>query len=188
MLEVEVIGIRQALNTLARFDKELVKELRIDLAKVAAPLSAKIKSNIPTSAPIRGFRHNGRTAWPTGPVSVRTKLNTSASRRGLAKAMAVISVTNAGVEIADMAGRRNKIKSSGSSRSYVKGNVIMDHRINRQGAYMIQALSQTGRGRASRYIYPVVEKFKSTITMEIDKTIQQAILKGNERLKQKAAA
>jgi hypothetical protein len=187
MIEVEVKGIREALNTLAKFDKELVRELRNDLAKVAGPLTVRIRSSIPAYPPIRGFKHGGRTAWPTGPVKIKTKLNTSRSRRGIQKALVVISVQNAGVEIADMAGRANKPKSSGRSRSYVKGSVIMDHRLNGQGKSMIEALSQTGRGKASRYVYSAVEKYQNTITMEIEKTIAEAIIKGNQRLQQKAA-
>jgi hypothetical protein len=187
MIEVEVKGLREALNTLARFDKELVRELRLDLAQVAGPLTTAIRSNIPTYPPIRGFKHGGRTAWPTSPVKIKTKLNTSRSRRGMQKALVVISVENAGVEIADMAGRKNKVRTSGVSRSYVKGSVIMDHRLSGQGKSMIEALSQTGRGKASRYIYSAVEKYEKTITMEIEKTIALAIIKGNQRLQQKAA-
>lgn len=187
MIEVEVRGLRETINILSRFDKELTKELRQDLAKVSAPLVTAIRSNIPSYPPIRGFKHSGRTAWPTGPVKIQTKLNTSRSRRGLEKTLVKISIINAGVEIADMAGQRNDVKTSGQSRSYAKGSVIMNHRLNSQGKYMIDALSQTGRGKASRYIYPVVEKFKDTITMEVEKTIFKFVTKGNERLKKRVA-
>lgn len=187
MIEVDVKGLRETINILSKFDKELTKELRQDLAKVSAPLVTAIRSNIPTYPPIRGFKHSGRTAWPTGPVKITTKLNTSKSRRGLEKTLVKISVINGGVEIADMAGKRNNIKTSGQTRSYHKGSVIMSHKLSGQGKYMIEALSQTGRGRASRYIYPVVEKFKDTITMEVEKTIFKFITKGNERLKKKVA-
>ena len=47
MIDVEVRGVREALNTLAQFDKELVKELRIDLAQVAGPLTTAIRGSIP---------------------------------------------------------------------------------------------------------------------------------------------
>lgn len=192
MIDAKVTGIREALNALAKFDKELVKELRQDLAKVARPLTIAIRSNIPTSSPIVGrkggsFNHNGRTGWPksSGDIKIKTKLNTSRSRRGLQQAGVKISIINAGVEIADMAGSANKVRTSGRTRSYRKGNVIMSHRLNGQGRFMIEALNQTGRGRASRYIYPVVEKYVDTITMEIEKTVQEAIIKGNQRLAKK---
>lgn len=192
MIEAKVVGIREALNTLAKFDKDLVKELRQDLAKVSSPLISEIRSNIPSYPNIRGFNHNGRTAWPqsVGDVKIKTKLNTSRTRRGLQQSTVKISIINAGLQIADFAGNRNEIKTSGRTRSYRKGNVIMSHRLNGQGRFMIERLNETGIGRLnkvrrSRYIYPVVEKYVDTITMEIEKTVQQAIIKGNERLKKK---
>jgi hypothetical protein len=187
MISTEVTGIREALNTLAKFDKELTKELRLDLAKVAQPLTSAILARIPTHPPIRGFDHKGRTSWPTKPVKVRTKLNTSTSFRQMRTSTVKIIISNGGVEIADMAGKRNDIKYSGMTRAYAKGSVIMSHRINGQGKSMIQALSSTGVGRASRYVYPAVDKYRDTITMEIDKTVQQAIKIGSERLKQRVA-
>jgi hypothetical protein len=187
MIETEIKGIREALNTLAKFDKELVKELRLDLARVAQPLSSAILARIPSHPPIRGFDHNGRTAWPKKPVKIRTKLNTSTSFRQMRTSTVKIIVSNGGVEIADMAGKRNDIKTSGMTRAYARGSVIMHHRLNGQGRGMINALSQTGVGKASRYVYPAVDKYKDTITIEIDKTVQQAIIRGNERMKQRVA-
>lgn len=191
-VDVEVKGIREALNTLARFDKELVKELRQDLAKVSAPLTQRIRDAIPSSAPTIGFNHNGRTGWPKKQVQIRTNLNTSVGRRRLFSSTVRIIITNAGVQIADFAGNRNKIKTSGNTRAYAKGGVIMTHKINNQGKFLIEALNQTGIGRLggkyrSRYVWPTVDKYKDTITIEIDKTVQEAIIRGNERLKQKVA-
>jgi hypothetical protein len=48
---------------------------------------------------------------------------------------------------------------------------------------MIEALNRIGK--ASRFVYPVVEKYKKTIIEQIDKTIADAIIKGNENLKRK---
>jgi hypothetical protein len=183
----KVLGINQSIAVLNQLDRELVKELRKDLALAASPLVNAIKANIPTSAPIRGFAHNGRTAWPQRPVKLQVKLLTSRSKRRQRTETVKIIMTNAGVEIADMAGKKNAVQRSGTTRAYAKGNVIMRHRLNGQGKFMIEALNQTGRGKASRYIYPAVDKYEQRIRMEIDKTIESAIIRGSEELNKKVA-
>lgn len=188
MRDIDVIGIRESILALNKVDKQIVKDLRLDLQQITAPLINQIRGFLPTSAPIRGFDHNGRTAWPKKPISIKTQLNSGISRRGLRRSTVRIVISNAGVEIADMAGRRNKI-GKGYSRAYVKsgGKSIMRHRLNGQGRYMIQALNFTGYGKASRYVWPTVEKYKGTITMEIEKTIAEAIINGNRELQRRIA-
>lgn len=183
----KVLGINESIAVLNQLDRQLVIDLRKDLALAASPLVNAIRANIPTSAPIRGFAHNGRTAWPTRPVKLEVKLLTSRSKRRQRTETVKIIMTNAGVQIADLAGSRNEIKRSGTTRAYAKGNVIMRHRLNGQGQFMIEALSQTGRGKASRYIYPAVDKYEERIRMEIDKTIESAIIRGSAELNKKVA-
>ena len=187
IINQKVLGINQSLAVLNQYQRDVVKDLRKDISEVASPLVTAIKANIPNSAPIRGFSHNGRTAWPKRPVKIQIKLATSKSSRRQRTATAKIVITNAGVEIADMAGKKNKVQSSGLTRAYAKGNVIMRHRLNNQGRYMIDALSSTGYGRASRYIYPAVDKYEQRIRMEIDKTIEESIIKANTKLQQRIA-
>lgn len=183
----KILGINESIAILNKYEKSVIKDLRKELAVVASPLVNAIKSNIPDSAPIRGFAHNGRTAWPKRPVKLQVKLLTTRSRRRQQTETVKIIMTDAGVQIADMAGKRNAIKRSGYTRAYAKGGVIMRHRLNGQGQSMIEALSQTGYGRASRYIWPAVEKFEDRITMEIDQTLEKAILLGNKELQKKVS-
>jgi hypothetical protein len=183
----KVLGINQSIAVLNRLDRELIKELRKDLALAASPLVNAIKSNIPTYAPIRGFNHNGRTGWPKKPIKLQVRLTTSRSKRRQRTETVKIILNNAGVQIADMAGKRNSVKRSGSSRAYAKGNVIMRHKLNGQGEKMIEALSQTGRGRASRYVYPAVDKYAERIRMQIDRTVESAIIRGSQELNKKVA-
>lgn len=187
IVNTKVLGINESIAILNKYQKDVIKDLRKDLVQVATPLTNAIRANIPDSAPIRGFNHNGRTAWPKRPVKLQVKLLTTRSRRRQQTETVKIIMTNAGVQIADMAGKRNAIKRSGYTRAYAKGNVIMRHRLNGQGKYMIDALSQTGYGRASRYIWPAVEKFEDRITMEIDKTIEKSIILGNQKLQKRVA-
>lgn len=183
MIEFDVKGIREAITTIGKLDKTLVKDLRLDIAMAARPMVNAIRSNIPTSAPIRGFNHQGRTGWPKTQPRITTSLNTSRTRRGLQRSTVRVVIKNAGVEIADMAGKTNKIRS-GMSRAYVKKNtrVIQRHKLNNQGKYMIEALNQTGYGRASRYVYPAVDRFKPTIEANIEKTIAAFIINSNQEL------
>jgi len=183
----KVLGVNQSIAVLNQFDRQIVKDLRKDLSLAASPLVNAIRANIPTSAPIRGFSHNGRTAWPKRPVKLQVKLLTSRSKRRQRSETVKIILTNAGVQIADLAGKKNDVKTSGTTRAYAKGNVIMRHKLNGQGKFMIDALNQTGRGRASRYIWPVVDKYKERITMEINQTIESAIIRGSAELNKKVA-
>jgi hypothetical protein len=187
IINPKVLGINQSLAILNKYQKDVVKDLRKDIAEIASPMVTAIRSNIPNSAPIRGFSHNGRTAWPKRAIRIQIKLSTSRSARKQRTATAKLIITNAGVQIADMAGKANKIKTSGLTRAYAKGNTIMRHRINGQGRFMIDALNSTGRGRASRYIYPAVDKYQQRITMEIDKTIEESIINANRELQKKIA-
>jgi hypothetical protein len=187
IINPKVLGINQSLAILNKYQKDVVKDLRKDIAEVASPLVTAIRANIPTSAPIRGFSHNGRTAWPKRAVRIQVKLSTSRSKRRQRTATAKLIITNAGVQIAEFAGKRNDVKRSGMTRAYAKGNTIMRHRINGQGRFMIDALNSTGRGRAPRYIYPAVDKYRQRITMEIDKTIEESIINANKELQQKIA-
>ena len=141
MLKMRVVGIAEVAKTLKVIDNDLVKQARKDLRNGAKPVATAVKNNIPNESPLRGMVHNGRTAWqPSGvKVTVKTNFTKKAERKGtslvsiVAGAQGKNSQGSAAFQIADMAGRKRRGKTSA-------------------GQAMIRKLN--AEGRASRYVYP----------------------------------
>jgi hypothetical protein len=145
-LQREILfGAEQVIKDLKKIEPDLYKQLRKDIVTEIKPLYAKIKANIPPVSPLSGFYHNGRTAWG-GPIKVVGKISTR-KRRGRTSLVS-IRTTNTAVEIIDMAGR----KSRGDTPA---------------GRAMIQNLP----GKASRYIYPAVNNYVTTLNQSVIRAI-----------------
>jgi septum formation topological specificity factor MinE len=147
----EVIGVQELIRELKDTEPELVKQMRKDLITEIKPLYGMIKSNIPTTAPLSGFSHYGRTGWKKNPVKVTGKAVTSS--RGGKTNLVSIRTTSAAVEIADMAGR----KANGNTE---------------QGQAMIANL-RARFGGASRFVYPAIEKEIPKVRQSLVKIIER---------------
>ena len=185
MATSRVTGVAATVKVLKTIDKQVITQARRDLRSGAQPVVSAIKSAIPTEAPLkgksssasatRGMIHSGRTRWqPAGvKVTVRTNFTMKAQRNGYSLVSIIVGSRgkstegSAAFQIADMAGRRGKIQYGGQSKEYRKGNVFMTHTLNGQGAFMIKALG----GKASRYVYPAVERMKPFVTRNVESII-----------------
>jgi len=158
MVQVQVYGVDQTVAQLRMLDENLVKELRKDLRVAAEPVATSIKGYIPGAPPLRGMRHNGRTSWQ--PANVKVSVKTSFTKRTARNEAAIVSIYiggkkgtdgAAGLQIADMAGRRNKT-TSGMTRDYPYKGGTRKHRKNGQGRAMMDYLN--GRySNASRFVW-----------------------------------
>ena len=184
-METRVYGVQQTIRELKAVEPKAINELRKDLRTSLEPLNATIKAGIPTVAPLRGMRHNGRTAYK--PQSIKVKSQTNFSKRSERNGYALVSIWvgpkagqegAAGFQIADMAGKANKVKS-GRSRAYAgRPN---GHRLNGQGRAMIDYLN--GRwSPASRFVWRRVESQMPTIQREILVTLQKVSERVNKNL------
>jgi hypothetical protein len=182
---MEVPGLREALVTLKKLDATIYQSMVTNLDTVTAPMRQAIQSNIPSIAPLSGFVHKGRTKWPNGKVSVRTNVKRRKSRRGGQQAVIRIIVKNAAVEIADMAGIKNDVTYGKQTRDYKYKGGIRRHTVNGQGASMISALNSIGK--ASRFVWPAANRYKDTVSVEVNKVVQTAIIKGSEELRKRYA-
>jgi hypothetical protein len=182
---MEVPGLREALVTLKKLDATIYQSMVTNLDTVTAPMRQAIQNNIPSIAPLSGFVHKGRTKWPNGKVSVRTNVRRRKSRRGGKEAVIRIIVKNAAVEIADMAGAKNDIAYGKLTRDYKYKGGTRRHTVNGQGASMIGALNLIGK--ASRFVWPAANRYRDTVSVEVEKVLQDSINKATEELRKRYA-
>ena len=126
---------------LMKIEPELKKRLVRDIKQVAEPVKNKVKSAIPTIAPLSGMNNRGRLGWQpaTGkkPNDVRIVYRAGSKRNaGLVKSLVSVNVGSAVVVMSDMAGKRNPMGR------------------NARGAAMIRNLGR----KPSRYAWPAAEE------------------------------
>lgn len=188
MQKVQVYGVEDTIRKLQMFQPELIKESRKDLRIAAEPIASSIRDYIPNEPPLLGMRHNGRTSWQ--PNNVRVTVRTDFSKRAFKREESLVkivvggkkgSIGAAGLQIADMAGRRNKVRSSGSTRQYVKNGRTMSHRLNNQGRSMIEYL--TGKyATPSRFVWRAASLHVPRVQASVMQTIDKLMKETNQRL------
>ena len=200
---IRVQGVRETLQLLDAVQPGSLKALRKDIKRIAEPAVSAIKSNLPTSAPLSGMSHYGRTRYAGAKVSAALDLRNSiyASNVSLVKIQVISPGDAAGLEIADMAGRktmkqgpplpyeykgRGRIGGSGRqsptrSRAVTRrGNAApFSYRINGQGKAMIRALGKI----PSRYVYPALAGKVDGIAADMLKTVETYTAKINQKIK-----
>ena len=200
---IQIQGVKKTLQLLDDLQPGSIRELRKDVRRIAGPAVSAIKSNLPATAPLRGMIHSGRTRYAG--ASVKAEVQTRDSKFSNTSSLVRISVQSpgdaAGLEIADMAGRKSQgggvqlpyeykgVGRRGGSgrqaptRSRVvtrRGNANpFSYRINGQGQAMIRNL----KGSASRYVYPPLTVAIIGVREEMVKTLDQYVGRINQKLK-----
>lgn len=200
---IRIEGVKETLQLLDAVQPGSIKELRKDIKRIAEPAVTAISSRIPASAPLSGMRHYGRTRYAG--AKVKSELLLRDNKFNNTSSLVRISVQSpgdaAGLEIADMAGRKSqgggvqlpyqykgvgRVGGSGRqaparSRSVVRrGNSRpFQYRINGQGKAMISKLG----GQASRYVYPAVSLKLPGLVDDMVKTLDLYVAKINQKLK-----
>ena len=187
MAQVKVFGVDQTIAELRLLDENLIKDLRKDLRVAVEPIATSIKAYIPNQPPLRGMKHNGRTAWQ--PSSVKVSVKTSFSRRTITKEQGLVSIWvggkkgengAAGLQIADMAGRRGQA-SGGVTREYAYKGGTRRHRKNGQGRAMMDYLN--GRySNASRFVWRGAMLQLPAVQSAVLLSLEKASAKVNARL------
>ena len=199
------------IRELNRVQPTLVKQLQKDYKKIGKPVQTAVKGAIPTSPPTSGIHRNKPSSTRSGfyPVVVPGRLTWGANyqnknksvksvliqtpspnkaRRSMSRykatsfSIARLAVDNAGVVMADMAGKTNKYTNKYSiTREYDYSRSPTGrrkHKINGQGRAMIRALG----GRASRYVWPSAEKALPKARAESQIVLQRAYSIINKRM------
>jgi hypothetical protein len=200
---IRIQGVKETLQLLDAVQPGSIKELRKDVRRIAEPAVTAIKSNLPATAPLSGMTHYGRTRWAG--AKVRAELQLRDSKISNTSSLVRLSVESpkdaAGLEIADMAGRKSQgggvqlpyeykgigrrggsgRQSPTRSRSVTRrGNSRpFSYRINGQGQAMIKNLG----GSASRYVYPPLTIAIFGVRDQMMKTLDDYVGRINQKLK-----
>jgi len=201
--QIRIEGVRETLRLLDAVQPGSIKELRKDIRRIAEPAVTAIRSNLPPVAPLSGMTHYGRTRYAGAKVKSEVLLrdNKISNTSSLIRISVESPGDAAGLEIADMAGRRTMVQGpklpyqykgrgrvGGSGRQNpTKSRPVVrrgnsrefSYRINGQGKAMVQNL----KGIPSRYVYPAMEGRIFPIRDDMIKTLDQYVAKINQKLK-----
>ena len=201
--QIRIEGVKETLQLLDAVQPGSIRELRKDIKRIAEPAVTAIRSRLPATAPLSGMSHYGRTRYAG--AKVKSEVLLGGNKFSQTSSLIRLSVESpgdaAGLEIADMAGRRTmkqgpqlpyqykgrgRIGGSGrqnptKSRAVVRrGNSrSFSYRINGQGKGMIDNL----KGIPSRYVYPSIEGRIFPLRDDMIKTLDRYVAKINQKLK-----
>ena len=107
---IRITGIKETLQLLDAVQPGSIRELRKDVRRIAAPAVTAIRSNLPSTAPLSGMTHYGRTRYAG--ATVKAQVQTRESKFNNTSSLVRLSVDpprdGAGLQIADMAGRKTQ--------------------------------------------------------------------------------
>ena len=200
---IKIQGVKETLQLLDAVQPGAIKELRKDIKTIAQPAVSAIKSSLPTTAPLSGMNHYGRTRFAGAKVNSQLLLgrHIASDTIPLVRLQVVSPGDAVGLEIADMAGRksmmhgpalpyeykgRGRIGGSGRQRPTRSRKVVrrgntaeFSYRITGQGKGMTDNLG----GVPSRYIYPALAGKVEGIAADMLKTLDKYASRINQKLK-----
>ena len=200
---IRVEGVREMLQLLDAVQPGSIKELRKDIRQIAEPAVSAIRANLPSTSPLSGMNHYGRTRFAGAKVSAQLLLGRAINSTTIPLVrLQVVSPGDAvGLEIADMAGRKTMMhgpalpyeykgigRRGGSGRQKpTKSRAVVrrgqtqafQYRITGQGKGMTDNLG----GIPSRYIYPALAGKVDNIAADMMKTIEKYSDRINYKLK-----
>jgi hypothetical protein len=169
-MTIQVKGVGETLRELGKINPALKRELNIDIRNILKPLLAEINQSIPSSPPLSGMAHNGRTGWSNRKNSV-IKIDSRKPRRNLNQPrmsvpVNIVRITTKGapVAIVDMAGR-----AGGSSSK-------------REPKYRRPMFASLLPGAPSRFMWAKAADSLSMIEREMDSTIKAVVLQANQEM------
>jgi hypothetical protein len=169
-MTIQVQGVAETLRDLNKIDPALRKELNKDIRSILKPMLTEINRSIPSSPPLSGMAHNGRTGWHNRKNAV-IKVDSRKPRRGLNSVGTKVSVNivrivtkGAPVAIADMAGK------SGGTKS------------RREAKYQRPNFGDSLPGDPSRYMWANAEKTISEVERQMNETIKVVVFRANQEL------
>lgn len=203
------------IRELNRIQPTLVKQMKKDYRKIAKPVQLAVQAGIPSDPPTSG-RHSsrpqksrsgfiplaqpGRLTWganeqnkgkPVKAVLIQTPSEKKAKRvysrnKTDAASIARLMVQNAGVALADMAGRTgtdiNKYPRTQPYKYKRSKSGTRTHRINNQGRGMIRALNRGAGTGASRFAWKSAEKALPKAELDAKQVLNTAIETINRRM------
>ena len=203
MTSIKVQGVREMIQLLDAVQPDSVKELRKEIRQIAQPVVSAIKSNLPSTSPLSGMNHYGRTRFAG--AQVKAELAFSNSIRNQTRGLVTLVVQSpgdaVGLEIADMAGRKTMMHGPALTYEYKgRGRVggsgrqkpTRSRKVVRRGQTKEFSYRITGQGRGmtdnlggipSRYVYPALAGKENELAADMQKTLDKYAQKINYKLK-----
>lgn len=153
---VQGADVRAAIADIKSVDSKLFTQLKRDIKKDVDGVANSLLAKFPQEGELSGLNFRGRTSYQKPPKAV------SAFTPGFARSGRVSSLLSiklkmpetVGAWISEMAGMRGIARIGGQSRTY-RGPLgeMKSHRLNGQGAYLIDRLDRRTamKGRGGRY-------------------------------------
>ena len=172
---IEYDGLKQALREIGKIDPALRRQITKDIKSAADPLVSAIKDSIPSSPPLTGQKHNGRTAWKNESKNIVVKVDTrKARKRNLEQgaqfeSIGTVRITakGAALSMTDMAGRGpNQTRNKNPLRA--RPNFAQD---------------LTSKLRTpSRFVWARSDDYIDEITRNVDKIVQEVMAQSQKRI------
>ena len=158
------------MRELGKINPALKKAFNRDIRGILKPMLNEINQSIPSSPPLSGMAHNGRTGWPNRKNAL-IKIDTRKPRRGLNNSPRVVPVNivrittkGAPVASADMAGKGGGDKS------------------RREAKYQRPNFGRALPGDPSRFMWKNAEKTLASVEREMNDTIDRVVREANIEL------
>ena len=172
-MSAQVKGLGETLRDLGKVEPELRRTLNREIRNVVKPLVTDINARIPSTPPLSGMAHNGRTGWSNRKTAV-IKIDARRPRRDLTatttgKPVNVVRIVTRGapVAIVDMAGKAG----GGTSRRELKYQ-----RPNFASALNAQL------GTASRFMWRDIDNRLPPVLAEMEKVVADVVQQANRQL------
>lgn len=153
---VQGADVRAAIAEMKQIDTKLFTKLKKDLKSEVDGVASDLHARFPSSGELSGLNYNGRTSYEK-PGKARVAFTPGFARSGRLSSLFSIKLKmpeTVGAWISEMAGMRGIVRIGSMSRQY-RGPLgePKQHRLNGQGAYLIDRLDRRTpmKGRGGRY-------------------------------------
>ena len=177
---VDGSAVRRAIAELKEIDPKLVSALRRDIKSELSGVASGIEAAFPSEGELSGMNGRGRTSYlkPKASVAFLPGYGRAGKASTLIGIKVKIAKDQVGAWISEMAGMRGVARVGGQSRSY-RGQLgeTKSHRLNGQGAYMIDRLNRRSPmgGRGGRYGWKYFLSQKDDVRVRGIRILERAV-------------
>lgn len=181
---VTLTGVPETVRELELFFPNLLKSMKKEIRTIVSPAISKINSSVPATAPLRGMMHSGRTQYGGAKANLGlpiAKINQEQDVHPLVQIQVKSPRGAAGFMIADMAGR-----GTGKGRRATDKSALITTASGREYRYTKrgqgQAMIRAMRAKASRFVYPGVERSLPSMTQQTVGVLQRYAAMVNRKI------
>lgn len=177
---VDGSAVRAAIAELKQIDPKLVTALRRDIKTELGGVASGIEAAFPAEGELSGLNGRGRTSYvkPRAVVAFLPGYARAGKVSTLIGIKVKIAKDQVGAWISEMAGMRGVVRIGGQSRTY-RGPLgeNKSHRLNGQGAYLIDRLNRRSpmAGRGGRYGWKYFNSQKDDVRERGVRILERAV-------------